>query len=349
MENILTIISLIIAVIAVVASVYSFMINSRIRMYSKESSYQAEATRERLREIEMRYERRMEEMEMRYKEKYRRGDFSDIDYEVFQKLRHFMAEFEYSLERKLKDIAPQKIDYQMLAKELRGHSVDSSVSDLYKARAMDISHIVFNVLHIIRTPLSGIVACSNSIINKTVDDEIKEKCLNAVSYTEMIENGLSSFASIRSIGDDNTQESLANRLGNEVKLLLLTSPKKIDCSLEQDTDVIMPNSDINCLMLCVSCVIENAMYYSQDNSKILIKVSKDGDINQLSITNFGPHIPYENREKIFDEGFSTKNGSGFGLSIAKRVIETNFNGKISYENIKEPQPGVTFTLLFRSE
>lgn len=314
-----------------------------------EYRYRMSEITDRFKEMEYRYERRIDEMEMRYKEKYRRGDFSDMEYDTYHKLRRIIDEFEHTIDRKIRNIEPQKIDYKVLAKQLSEHSVETNVSELYKTRAMDISHIVFNVLHIIRTPLSGIIICNNSIINSTSDDEIKGKCSQVIMYTEMMENGLSSFASFQNIDDDNAKASLVNRLHNEVRLLLLTAAKKIDLSLDHESDIIMQNSKINCIMLCVSCIIENAMHYTQDNSKIVISLSKDSNENKLSIINFGEQIPDEYMNKIFDEGFSTKNGSGLGLSIAKKVIQTNLNGEISCENIDEPQQGVKFSLSFGSE
>ncbi|MCP4220514.1 MAG: PAS domain-containing protein [bacterium] len=55
----------------------------------------------------------------------------------------------------------------------------------------------------------------------------------------------------------------------------------------------------------------------------------------MEFSDTGPGIPMELRDKIFDPFFTTKDvglGTGQGLSMAKRIIEENHGGKISFES-----------------
>lgn len=61
----------------------------------------------------------------------------------------------------------------------------------------------------------------------------------------------------------------------------------------------------------------------------------------LSITDSGPGIPQENLAKIFEVFYSTKKGgSGFGLAIARKIVEEH-SGKLWVENNRDTK-GVTF-------
>ena len=63
-----------------------------------------------------------------------------------------------------------------------------------------------------------------------------------------------------------------------------------------------------------------------DRPRILAVRSEFNDISGLmiSVSESGPGIDPQNRERIFDSFFTTKtNGMGMGLSICKSIIEEN--------------------------
>lgn len=66
---------------------------------------------------------------------------------------------------------------------------------------------------------------------------------------------------------------------------------------------------------------------------IKIDINEKSGFVQIGISDSGPGIPIETRQKIFDPFFTTKEvgkGSGLGLSIAKGVAEDN-NGRLEYD------------------
>ena len=62
----------------------------------------------------------------------------------------------------------------------------------------------------------------------------------------------------------------------------------------------------------------------------------------FSVTDNGPGIPAEHREKIFHLYFSTKpGGTGLGLPMVKKIVEEH-RGRIEVDT--ELNKGTTFTL-----
>ena len=87
----------------------------------------------------------------------------------------------------------------------------------------------------------------------------------------------------------------------------------------------------------ITNVVDNAIKYGPSRSTIDVRV--DGDAHQatVTVTDSGPGIPAEHRERIFDrfyrvdEGRSRDmGGTGLGLAIARWAVEAN-GGRISFE------------------
>ena len=73
-------------------------------------------------------------------------------------------------------------------------------------------------------------------------------------------------------------------------------------------------------------LIDNAVKFSPEGGQIRIDVSQDQQTTRVSVTNNGPEIPMEIREKIFrkfyqgDESHASM-GNGIGLAIVRRVVQ----------------------------
>jgi len=89
----------------------------------------------------------------------------------------------------------------------------------------------------------------------------------------------------------------------------------------------------------ITNVVDNAIKYSPARSTIGVRVEGDPHQATLTVTDAGPGIPAEHRERIFDrfyrvdEGRSRDmGGTGLGLAIAKWAVEAN-GGQISLETV----------------
>jgi heavy metal sensor kinase len=85
----------------------------------------------------------------------------------------------------------------------------------------------------------------------------------------------------------------------------------------------------------ITNVVDNAIKYSPSGSTIAMRIEADAVDATLSVTDEGPGIPPEHRERIFDrfyridEGRSrVSGGAGLGLAIAKWAVEAN-GGRMS--------------------
>jgi signal transduction histidine kinase len=86
----------------------------------------------------------------------------------------------------------------------------------------------------------------------------------------------------------------------------------------------------------ISNIIKNAVEAMEDGGSLAIRTfslrpaARDGTV-RLEITDSGPGIPDEIKDKIFDPYFTTKEkGTGLGLAMVYRIIQDH-GGKIEFD------------------
>lgn len=100
----------------------------------------------------------------------------------------------------------------------------------------------------------------------------------------------------------------------------------------------------------INNLLTNASEYSPDNSDITIQIEVSGKNIEISITDSGAGIPSCEITTIFDEHVSgakrfKKVGSGLGLFITKRIIESH-DGTIAVKSEQDKGTSFTMTLPF---
>lgn len=93
-------------------------------------------------------------------------------------------------------------------------------------------------------------------------------------------------------------------------------------------------------------IVKNAIDSMSGNGKIQIKIMKENNQAKILISDNGSGISNSLKNKIFDEGFTSKeNGWGLGLSFSKRIMTVYHEGNIKVKNSTLGK-GTTFELTF---
>lgn len=92
-------------------------------------------------------------------------------------------------------------------------------------------------------------------------------------------------------------------------------------SLELDTIHTVVTGDADMLRVLLRNLVDNAIRYTPAGGQVTVSVTE----RTLSVTDSGPGIPAEERERVFDRfhrlAGQEKEGSGLGLSIVARIAE----------------------------
>jgi signal transduction histidine kinase len=87
-------------------------------------------------------------------------------------------------------------------------------------------------------------------------------------------------------------------------------------------------------------LIHNAIQALGEQGTITLRTRREGSCAVVEVSDDGPGIPPEIRERIFDEFFTTKdagNGTGLGLATARRIVVDRHNGSLTVDS----EPGRT--------
>lgn len=232
----------------------------------------------------------------------------------------------------------------------------NAIKELEKLNA-DHETLMFALSHDIRQPISAIMLLADALAQA-------HKKKDSAQFDKYIHTLKQSSKSMATLVDDftidnekigqgephelrlNIQEICADvliALKSEIRLNKIEVVKRFHA-----TEIIFPKNNLRSI---VYNLVHNAIKYRDPEkpSKIEITTEKADDFVILSIKDNGPGIAEEDQTRIFGKSSRLREdikGTGMGLYIAKKMIETN-GGRITLDS--KPGEGSEFKVFFRSE
>src|SRR4029079_17406409 len=85
---------------------------------------------------------------------------------------------------------------------------------------------------------------------------------------------------------------------------------------------------------------DNAIDALGEQGTIIIRTCSKDSCAKVDISDDGPGIPPDHRDRVFDQFFTTKDvgaGTGLGLATARRIVMDRHDGSLTFES----EPGRT--------
>lgn len=210
------------------------------------------------------------------------------------------------------------------------------------------SELITNISHDLKTPLTSIVGYLEILHKGQYDSETKQKYIN-IAYNKSLRlkdlvNELFEYTKITSHDFKINREkfNLSNLINQMVgESVLGFSSKNIKVILDNPYKELYTYLDIRLFSRAIENILKNAEKYSDENSEFTVKIKDIEGSIILSFTNKCDKLNEESLDKIFekfyriDESRTLQNeGSGLGLSIAKRIVELH-GGTITAKKIRD--------------
>lgn len=221
---------------------------------------------------------------------------------------------------------------------LSNHPAVKGINDSFNKLAEELENtemlrgdFINNFSHEFKTPIVSIAGFAKLLKRGNLTEEQRQAYLDSIEeeslrLSYMATNVLNlTKVENQTILSEVTSFNLSEQVRSAVLLLEAKwSEKNIDLQLDFDEHTVEGNEEL--LKQVWINLIDNAVKFSPRCGAVLLDVTEEGSTVRVTVSNTGPEIPPEKREKIFgkfyqgDESHATE-GNGIGLAIVKRVVD----------------------------
>lgn len=195
------------------------------------------------------------------------------------------------------------------------------------------------VSHDLRSPLSSMLGFASMLESTSVGD-LNEK---QMYFVQKIVSGIDQMTAlvdnIQDAGRYDPETGFYEMERNPLDLkdmaseivanqLMPAEKQELELSFIGDENVPIINGDATMLTRAITNLVENAIKYTPNGGKIVVRVSQDGDALVIAVEDNGYGISEEHQKRLFERHFRIRRrehkrvkGSGLGLFIVRSVAQ----------------------------
>jgi len=239
---------------------------------------------------------------------------------------------------------------------LGAHLVLVLVEDRTEARRVDAVRrdFVANVSHELKTPVGALSLLAEAVLSASDDpDAVRRFAGRMQKEAHRLTNLVQDLIDLSRVqGDDPLAKAVAVDLAEVVaaareRVAEVAEARQIELVATGAEDVRVLG-DLGQLTTAIGNLVENAVNYSPDRTKVVLSVRIEGDLAEVSVTDQGVGIPDQDLNRIFERFYRVDparsrvtGGTGLGLAIVKHIAATH-GGDVSVWSVEGA--GSTFTL-----
>jgi len=220
--------------------------------------------------------------------------------------------------------------------------------DITDARKFDQmrSEFVANVSHELRTPLTAIKGFVETLLDGALEDKLLcRRFLTIIDgETNRLTRLIDDLLSLSAIESKERRLTLKPiHMPNAIlQVVNILGPQAAEKSLRMEmiTQPGLPpvNADEDLVGQVLINLIDNAIKYTPDGGRVIVRVKRQGDRIITSVTDTGPGIPEESLPRLFERFYRVDKarsrelgGTGLGLAIVKHIVESH-GGEVFVES-----------------
>jgi two-component system sensor histidine kinase SenX3 len=215
---------------------------------------------------------------------------------------------------------------------------------------------VANISHELKTPIGALSILSEAVLDASNDPEAIAKFASRMqSEAKRLSDLVQEIINLSRLQDDDPLKNgkpvdISEVIVEAVDQSRLNAEKRKIILVHEEVNDAVINGDRNQVTMAIHNLIENAINYSPDATRVAITLKVIDAIAEISVSDQGIGIPEKDLERIFERFYRVDparsrltGGTGLGLSIVKHIA-TNHGGDVSLWSVEGA--GSTFTIRF---
>lgn len=235
------------------------------------------------------------------------------------------------------------------------------IGDITKQRQLDQAKDVFLSLatHQLKTPATAIKWYNEMLIGeKGAKDELApnklriaraiDKCVKHMMYIvdNLLDVSRMETGRLKVEPGPVDVKRMLVQIINDFRPQIHLKKQAITFTCQEDLDAVCVDRQL--VIQAISNILNNAIKYSQNGSRIDVAVLQDAHFVTVKIADQGYGIPKSQQPEVFKKFFRAENavrreasGNGLGLYLVKAIVKAN-GGKVSFVSVEDK--GSTFTV-----
>ncbi len=215
---------------------------------------------------------------------------------------------------------------------------------------------VANISHELKTPIGALSILSEAVLDASNDPEAITKFASRMqSEAKRLSDLVQEIINLSRLQDDDPLKNgkpvnVSEVVNEAVEQSRLNAEKRKITLLFEEINPAIINGDRNQVTMAIHNLIENAINYSPDSTRVAITLKVVDAIAEVAVSDQGIGIPEKDLERIFERFYRVDparsrltGGTGLGFSIVKHIA-TNHGGDVSLWSVEGA--GSTFTIRF---
>ena len=218
---------------------------------------------------------------------------------------------------------------------------------LHAATLAAVGELSSSIAHEMRNPLSSIRINLQALRRKVEAGPYQELSAIALDQVDRLERMLSELLNFSKPLELELQPFNVGELAGQVvsELHLPAEEKKVALVVENPSGSLLLTADREQIHRALTNLVRNALDAAPPGGRVELGATAGGTDNgcaEIRVSDNGPGVRPEDREKIFQPFFTTREGgTGLGLANVKKIVEGH-DGKIEVES--SPGKGSVFRL-----
>lgn len=213
---------------------------------------------------------------------------------------------------------------------------------------------VANISHELKTPIGALSILSEAVLGASEDPAAIVKFATRMQIeAKRLSDLVKEIINLSRLQDDDPLKNakvldLSVLIGEAIDASRLAAEARNISLIYVNKSELQVLGDRSQIEMAISNLVENAINYSSDGTRVAIALSERDGLAEISISDQGLGIPEKEIDRIFERFYRVDparsrltGGTGLGLSIVKHVI-TNHGGDVSVWSVEGS--GSTFTI-----